>query len=110
MPYRPEARYPAGFQEVISVGAVDQYDNITSYSDYPALPPHHNGIVTYGGGLAPPLFPPQQDINLPPHPLHLPRDFATQTPATNPAPPRGNYTPPLFPPLPALLAPPLYTL
>ncbi len=51
MPGRMVARYPAAFPEVISVGAVDQSGNAAPYSDYPALPPYHNGIATYGGGL-----------------------------------------------------------
>jgi hypothetical protein len=50
MPGRMVARYPAAFPEVISVGAVDQSGNAAPYSDYPALPPCHNGIATYGGG------------------------------------------------------------
>src|SRR5258708_10962614 len=77
MPYRPEARYPAGFQEVISVGAVDQYDNITSYSDYPALPPHHNGIVTYGGGLAAPGPPTKKNTNVAATPLYSTEGYRT---------------------------------
>src|SRR5260370_12619077 len=99
MPYRPEARYPAGFQEVISVGAVDQYDNITSYSDYPALPPHHNGIVTYGGGLATPVSPTGKNTNVPTSPLYGTQDSYTMTPATNIDPLRGIYTSPGYPSL-----------
>ncbi len=48
-------RYPAAFPEVISVVAVDGNGKATSYSDYPALPPNHNGIATYGGGLPTPV-------------------------------------------------------
>jgi subtilisin family serine protease len=51
MPMRMAPRYPAAFPEVISVGAVDKSDNPALYSDYPSLPPHHNGIATYGGGF-----------------------------------------------------------
>src|SRR5258708_34931681 len=83
MPYRPEARYPAGFQEVISVGAVDQYDNITSYSDYPALPPHHNGIVTYGGGVPAPRSPPKKEKKMAASSLHVTKDYYNNTAATN---------------------------
>lgn len=54
MPGRMQARYPAAFSEVISVGAVDKSGNAAPYSDYPALPPYHNGIATYGGGLPTP--------------------------------------------------------
>ncbi len=51
MPMRLPPRYPAAFPEVIAVGAVDKNGNAALYSDYPSLPPRHNGIVTYGGGL-----------------------------------------------------------
>lgn len=44
-------RYPAAFPEVISVGAVDNSGFATPYSDYPSLPPNHNGVATYGGAL-----------------------------------------------------------
>src|SRR5205807_8140796 len=83
MTYRPEARHPAGFPEVISVGAVDKYDDMTSYSDYPALPPHHNGIVTYGAGLATPVPPTRKNTNVPASPLYGPEDSDTMTTATN---------------------------
>ena len=99
MPYRPEARYPAGFPEVISVGAVDKYDDMTSYSDYPALPPHHNGIVTYGAGLATPVPPTRKNTNVPASPLYGPEDSDTMTTATNVDPLRGIYTSPVYPAL-----------
>ncbi len=51
MPMRLPPRYPAAFPEVIAVGAVDKNGNAALYSDYPSLPPRHNGIATYGGGL-----------------------------------------------------------
>jgi len=57
MSERVGPRYPAAFPEVISVGAVDGQGKATSYSDYPALPPNHNGIATYGGGLPTPVPP-----------------------------------------------------
>jgi hypothetical protein len=53
-------RYPAGFPEVISVGAVDKLGRAAPYSNYPQLPPHHNGIATFGGGIptaVPPVGP-----------------------------------------------------
>ena len=99
MPYRPEARYPAGFPEVISVGAVDRYDEMTPYSDYPALPPHHNGIVTYGAGLATPVPPTSIHRHGPASPLYGPEDSETMTTATNVDPLRGIYTSPVYPAL-----------
>ena len=100
MPYRPEARYPAGFPEVISVGAVDQYDAMTPYSDYPSLPPHHNGIVTYGAGLATPVPPKSKHKqHAPAFPLYGPGDSETMTTATNVDPLRGIYTAPVYPKL-----------
>lgn len=48
---RKGPRYPAGFPEVISVGAVDKLGRAAPYSNYPQLPPNHNGIATYGGGM-----------------------------------------------------------
>lgn len=48
-PGRRGPRYPAAFPEVISVGAVDKCYRAASYSNFPALPPNHNGIATYGG-------------------------------------------------------------
>ncbi len=53
-------RYPAAFPEVISVGAVDHEGRATSYSDYPSVPPNHNGVATYGGALPEPV-PPQPE-------------------------------------------------
>ncbi len=49
MPLRFGPRYPAAFPEVISVGAVYENGQAASYSNYPALPPNHNGIATHGG-------------------------------------------------------------
>jgi hypothetical protein len=51
MPRRIGPRYPAAFPEVISVGAVDRDGNMAPYSNYPQLPPQHNGIATYGGSV-----------------------------------------------------------
>jgi polyhydroxyalkanoate synthesis regulator phasin len=51
MPGRIGPRYPAAFQEVIAVGAVDENGKAARYSDYPQLPPDHNGIATYGGSV-----------------------------------------------------------
>jgi subtilisin family serine protease len=53
-------RYPAAFPEVISVGAVDKEGLATPYSDYPSIPPNHNGVATYGGALPQPV-PPQPE-------------------------------------------------
>lgn len=53
-------RYPAAFPEVISVGAVDNEGLATPYSDYPSIPPNHNGVATYGGALPQPV-PPQPE-------------------------------------------------
>ena len=52
-PYRWGPRYPAAFDEVIAVGAVDNQGLATTYSDYPVNPTFSsfNGIATYGGGL-----------------------------------------------------------
>jgi subtilisin family serine protease len=55
MPSRWRTRYPAAFSEVISVGAVDNSQEATRYSNFPALPPQHNGVATYGGGIPTPL-------------------------------------------------------
>jgi hypothetical protein len=49
--HRQGPRYPAAFPEVISVGAVDRLGRAAAYSNYPQLPPNHNGIATYGGGI-----------------------------------------------------------
>ncbi len=54
-PQRFGPRHPAAFQEVISVGSVDNNGQATTYSDYPALPPEQNGIATYGGAIPQPL-------------------------------------------------------
>ncbi len=51
LPARLGPRYPAAFPEVISVGAVYKDGSAARYSDFPALPPNHNGIATYGGGI-----------------------------------------------------------
>ena len=56
-PQRYGPRYPAAFPEVISVGAVDKNGQAASYSDYPAVPPQHNGIATYGGSIPLPVPP-----------------------------------------------------
>jgi hypothetical protein len=54
MPGRMGPRYPAAFQEVIAVGAVDKDRNAARYSNYPQSPGHHNGIATYGGAIPTP--------------------------------------------------------
>ncbi len=84
MEERVGPRYPAAFPEVISVGAVDGHGNATVYSDYPAVPPNHNGIATYGGGLPTPV---------PPSGPH------SQTAATNIDSLRAIYLAPLYPAL-----------
>jgi hypothetical protein len=90
MPSRFGPRYPAAFPEVISVGAVDSAGKATFYSDYPALPPNHNGIATYGG------LPPT------PHPpVPTPHVAPTVTVSDEPV---GLYTSLVYPPLSA--APP----
>src|SRR6266487_1622694 len=48
---RKGPRFPAVFPEVISVGAVDKLGRAAPYSNYPQLPPNHNGIATFGGGI-----------------------------------------------------------
>ncbi len=62
IPMRRGPRYPAGFPEVISVGAVDKCGNAALYSNYPALAPNHNAIATYGGERPKPvpIIPPGQ--------------------------------------------------
>lgn len=55
VPMRRGPRYPAAFPEVISVGAVDKCGNAAPYSNYPALPPLHNAIASYGGGRPKPV-------------------------------------------------------
>jgi hypothetical protein len=50
-------RYPAAYPEVISVGAVDKYGRAARYSNYPQVPPFHNGIATYGGSIPSPVSP-----------------------------------------------------
>jgi hypothetical protein len=89
-PTRLGPRYPAAFPEVISVGAVDGTGKATFYSDYPALPPNHNGIATYGG------LPPT------PHPpVPTPHVAPTVTVSDEPV---GLYSSQVYPPLSA--APP----
>ena len=84
-------RYPAAFPEVISVGAVDSEGLATSYSDYPSVPPHHNGVATYGGALPQPV-PSQPDPSVKTHAVvkdavvglysasHFPTLSASETP------------------------------
>ena len=55
MPSRLGPRYPAAFPEVISAGAVFKDGSAASYSNFPALPPNHNGIATHGGGMPTPI-------------------------------------------------------
>ena len=57
MPIRLGPRYPAAFPETISVGAVDSKGVATTYSDFPAMYPQHNGIATLGGDLPTPVPP-----------------------------------------------------
>ncbi|HJT54936.1 MAG TPA: S8/S53 family peptidase [Ktedonobacteraceae bacterium] len=56
-PERRGPRYPAAFPEVISVGAVDKCYRAASYSNFPVLPPNHNGVATYGGSRPIPVPP-----------------------------------------------------
>ena len=51
MPGRVNPRYPAAFEQVIAVGAVDSNGHAAIYSNYPQLSPHTNGIATYGGSI-----------------------------------------------------------
>jgi hypothetical protein len=51
MPGRIGPRFPAAFQEVIAVGAVDGNGKAARYSNFPQLSPDHNGIATYGGSI-----------------------------------------------------------
>jgi hypothetical protein len=87
--------YPAGFTEVISVGAVDKLGRATPYSNYPQLPPHHNGIATYGGGVptAVPIVGPNGTV--PPNDFGPP-DPHTMTTATNVDGVIGVYTAPQY--------------
>lgn len=55
IPTRRGPRYPAGYPEVISVGAVDKCGNAAAYSNYPVLAPNHNAIASYGGDRPRPL-------------------------------------------------------
>lgn len=88
MPERMVPRYPAAFPEVISVGAVDSAGEAVPYSDYPALLPDHNGIVTYGGALAGP-----KPSSPEPH-VEAKIDPSKPTDA-----PRGIYSAPTYPSL-----------
>ena len=64
-PQRFGPRYPAAFPEVISVGAVDNKGQATTYSDYPSLPPEDNGIATYGGAIPQTVPPATSQISEP---------------------------------------------
>jgi hypothetical protein len=90
MPMRMGPRYPAAFPEVISVGAVDNSNLPAFYSDYPSLPPNHNGIATYGGG-----FPRAKTSSLDVDP----DDVTLVEPATPIDALRGLYCSPVFPAL-----------
>ena len=81
---------------------------MTSYSDYPALPPHHNGIVTYGAGLATPVPPGSKNAYGAASPLYGPEDSSAMTTATNVDPLRGIYTSPVYPALSAADPHPFY--
>ena len=63
---RKGPRYPAAYPEVISVGAVDKHGRAAQYSNYPQLPPYHNGIATYGGGIPTPVPPVGPSGQVPP--------------------------------------------
>ena len=65
-PSRNGPRYPAAYPEVISVGAVDKYGRAAPYSNYPQVPPYHNGIATYGGGVPMPVPPLGSGGHVPP--------------------------------------------
>ncbi|TMD66747.1 MAG: hypothetical protein E6I91_08590 [Chloroflexi bacterium] len=90
MPMRMGPRNPAAFPEVISVGAVDNSNLPAFYSDYPSLPPYHNGIATYGGG-----FPMAKTSSLDVDP----NDVTSVEPATPVDALRGIYCSPVFPAL-----------
>ena len=85
MPTRLGPRYPAAFPETIAVGAVDCNGVATTYSDYPAMYPQHNGIATLGG-----------DLPIPKPPLPDPH-VVTQATVNNPI--CGLYSAVAFPPL-----------
>jgi hypothetical protein len=68
MPTRFGPRHPAAFPEVISVGAVDKDEKATFYSNYPALPPQHNGIATHGGSTPAAVPPATLPPSAPPPP------------------------------------------
>jgi Subtilase family len=84
-PRRVGPAYPAAFPEVISVGAVVEEGSAAEYSNYPVLPPNHNGIATYGGAL--------------PQPVPAKPDPNKQTKASAPDSLRGLYSSPDFPSL-----------
>lgn len=65
-PERRGPRFPAAFPEVISVGAVDKCYRAAAYSNFPALPPNHNGIATYGGSRPIPVPPVGPTGTIPP--------------------------------------------
>ena len=65
-PERRGPRYPAAFPEVISVGAVDKCYRAASYSNFPVLPPNHNGVATYGGSRPIPVPPVGPTGTIPP--------------------------------------------
>lgn len=88
MPMRMGPRFPAAFPEVISVGAVDNSNIPALYSDYPSLPPHHNGVTTYGGG-----FPMAVTSSLDADP----NDETSVEPVTPIDALRGLYSTPVFP-------------
>jgi hypothetical protein len=89
VPYRIESRYPAAFPEVIAVGAIDGHGYAAPYSNYPAIPPYQNGIVTYGGRL------PTPEPSTPPPPPLKGEDYPKITVKDIDS-PRGVYTSPTY--------------
>lgn len=90
--------YPAAFPEVISVGAVDKLGKAAAYSTYPASPPQHNGIATFGGGVPMPL-PPMGDNGDIPAKTYGPADARTMTTAITTSGLRGLYSAARYPKL-----------
>jgi subtilisin family serine protease len=105
-PRRRGPRYPAAFAEVISVGAVDKCYKAASYSNFPVLPPNHNGVATYGGGRPVPVPPVGPGGTFPPGTVGP--DPHTSTAATNVDSPIGVFSSHRYPKLVAEDQPPEY--
>lgn len=105
-PGRRGPRYPAAFPEVISVGAVDKCYRAASYSNFPVLPPNHNGVATYGGGRPVPVPPVGPGGTVPPGTVGP--DPHTSTAATDVDSPIGVFSSHRYPKLVAGDQPPEY--